>query len=116
MSKWTTLDKDNWEQFLVGNASVLIVGKSDCEACRRWSEELGAFAVGTDDWDDVKFGKIMLDTPGLVGFKRASPWIAELDSLPYTAIYIGGEKKTGFMGGGVERLLTRLNRLLREAD
>jgi hypothetical protein len=48
---------------------------------------------------------------GLVAFKRANPWIAELDVLPYTLIYRQGEKVAEFAGGGVGRLVARLARV-----
>lgn len=113
MATLEILDRENWEGFLKAEAAVLLVGKSDCAACGQWSEELSAFAADNPEWKDVRFGKVLLDTPGLVGFKRASPWISELDSLPYTAIYQGGEKRAGFMGGGAARLEARLRRVLR---
>jgi hypothetical protein len=59
----------------------------------------------------VRFGKILLDRGGLASFKRANPWLAELDVLPYTLIYRRGEKVAEFAGGGVARLVARLERL-----
>ena len=52
---------------------------------------------------------------GLVGFKRANPWLADLDVLPYTVIYRGGEKVAEFAGGGIGRLTARLERLRSES-
>ena len=51
----------------------------------------------------------------LASFKRANPWLAEVDVLPYTLIYRGGGKLTEFAGGGIERLQARLERLRSEA-
>ena len=52
----------------------------------------------------MRFGKVLLDTPGLAGFKRANPWVADLDVLPSTQIYVRGERVMSFAGGGVSRL------------
>lgn len=114
MASLESIGKDNWEEFLSSGAAVLLVGKSDCGACQQWARELGEFLEQDQEWGDVRFGKVMLDTPGLVGFKRASPWLTELESLPYTAIYVDGERQAGFVGGGVDRLQNRLRRLLRD--
>jgi hypothetical protein len=50
-----------------------------------------------------------------VGFKRANPWLADLDVLPHTLIYRGGEKVAEFAGGGIGRLTARLERVRAEA-
>jgi len=63
----------------------------------------------------VRFGKILLDRGGLASFKRAKPWLAEVDVLPYTRIYRGGEKLAEFAGGGIGRLQSRLERVRSEA-
>ena len=55
--------------------------------------------------------KILLDKPGLASFKRANPWVAELESLPSTQIYVAGERVKSFFGGGMARLESRLQRV-----
>lgn len=104
------LDGESWESFLASPVAVLMLGKSDCAACAQWTEELEAFLATDERWRDVRFGKILLDTPGLVSFKRAHPWIAELDVLPVTVIFANGKEAKRFAGSGVERLVTRLER------
>ena len=94
--------------------AVLMLGKTDCAACKEWSEELSAFLENDEAFTDVRFGKIFLDTPGLVSFKRANPWLAEVDNLPTTVIYKGGERAKTFAGGGIDRLTNRLGRLASE--
>ena len=59
----------------------------------------------------MRFGKIFLDKPGLVSFKRANPWLAEVDVLPFNIIYKNGNKEKTFAGKGVERLTNRLERI-----
>ncbi len=109
-SRLELLDGKSWEPFLAAPAAVLMLGKSDCAACAAWTEELESFLATDDRWRHVRFGKILLDTPGLVSFKRANPWIAELDDLPVNVIYVNGKEVKRLVGSGVERLVTRLER------
>ena len=104
------LDGKSWESFLAAPAAVLMLGKSDCAACAAWTEELEGFLASDDRWRHVRFGKLLLDTPGLVTFKRANPWIAELDQLPVNVVYVNGAEVKRFAGGGIDRLVTRLER------
>ncbi len=106
------LDRKNWEEFLSSPLNVLILAKSDCGACKTWQAELNEFLKGDEDFSKVRFGNLELDQPGLVGFKRANPWVAEIHDLPYTLIYKDGEQFKKFAGGGVERLTNRLRRAL----
>jgi hypothetical protein len=54
------------------------------------------------------------DRGGLIGFKRANPWLAEVDVLPYTLVYRNGEKVAEFAGGGIGRLQSRPDRVRAE--
>lgn len=105
-----TIDGRSWEAFVAAPAAVLMLGKSDCEACRAWTEELSAWLDADESFRHVRFGKLLLDTPGLVSFKRANPWIAEVEVLPFNLIYVDGERVKQFAGSGVERLVSRLER------
>ena len=107
------LEGERWRDLIRAPLAVLVLGKSDCEACAGWTRELETFLEGDAEWGDVRFGKILLDDRGLADFKRANPWIAELDVLPFTQIYVDGERSKSFAGGGIERLVSRL-RSLRE--
>ena len=109
------IDGGNWKEFLQAPVAVLMLGKSDCEHCAEYTEELHAFLAADTTYADVRFGKILLDRGGLVGFKRANPWLADVDVLPYTLIYRGGEKVAEFAGGGIGRLQSRLERVRSEA-
>lgn len=111
MAKLEQLDGKTWEEFLAAPKAVLVLGKSDCEACSAWSQELEAFLEEDADHGDVRFGKILLDTPGLVSFKRANPWVKDVDTLPTTIIFRDGAQWKSFVGSGVERLTNRLARL-----
>ena len=105
------IDGRNWEEFLQAPVAVLMLGKSDCPACATWTDELNAFLDADEEFAHVRFGKILLDRGGLIGFKRAHPWIAELDVLPFTQLFIAGERSKSFAGGGIERLLGRLRQI-----
>ena len=111
MSKLEQLDGTNVADFLAAPAAVLMLGKSDCEACARWTEELEGFLAGDSEWTGVRFGKMTLDKGGLFEFKKASPWLADLDTLPFNQIYVDGKQWKSFAGGGVERLVSRLRGL-----
>jgi hypothetical protein len=105
------LGPQTWEEFLASPRAVLVLGKSDCDACAKWSEELSGWLEDASRWPDVRFGKLMLNTPGLVAFKRANPWVASIDMLPHTIVYHDGAKAKEFAGGGIDRLETRLKRV-----
>jgi len=105
------LGPGNWAGLLEAPQAVLILGTTTCAHCARWAEELGEFVQNTSEFDDVRFAKLDLDTPGMIAFKRAQSWVAELRDLPHTSIWMGGEKRKEFLGGGVERLAKRLRRL-----
>lgn len=115
MSRLEALDGKNWQEFVAAPTAVLMLGKSDCAACSAWSDELARFLEDDAQYPDVRFGKLLLDTPGLVSFKRANPWVAEVDVLPTTIIYKGGERAKTFAGSGIERLTNRLDRLAAES-
>ena len=106
-----SVDGTNWRDFVAAPKAVLMLGKSDCGACAQWTEELQKFLETDEDWKDVRFGKMVLDQRGLIDFKKANTWIAELDELPFNQIYVNGERSKSFAGGGVERLVNRLRNL-----
>ncbi len=107
-----TITKDNWEDFLAADSAVLILATTTCENCARWSVELEAAFVEEDFFPTTRFGKLFLDQPGLIAFKKANPWIAEVEDLPYNVIYARGEQTKKWAGGGIDRLRNRLNRVL----
>ncbi|MBI3770227.1 MAG: hypothetical protein HY271_17275 [Deltaproteobacteria bacterium] len=112
MGRLEHIDGGNWEEFLRAPVAVLMLGKSDCEACAGWTDELTRFLDTDRKWTHVRFGKMLLDKGGLVAFKRAHPWIAELEVLPFNQIFVAGARSKSFAGGGVERLLNRLSQVV----
>ncbi len=111
MSTLEQIDGRSWEEFLQAPVAVLMLGKSDCPACGAWTDELTTFLATDREFPSVRFGKILLDRGGLIDFKRAHPWIAQLDVLPFTQIFVAGERSKSFAGGGIERLLGRLRQI-----
>lgn len=105
------LTPQTWEEFTRAPLAVMMLGKSDCEACQSWSAELTAWLAGPDAPKDVRFGKLLLDQPGLISFKRANAWIAECDVLPTNVIWRHGERLKTWPGGGLDRLTNRLESL-----
>jgi hypothetical protein len=117
MSRLEDLDGSRWERFLGAGVAVLVLGRSDCEHCREWAEALSAYLdADASRWPQVRFGRLLLDTPGLASFKRANPWVAELDMLPVTLVYRDGERQKEFAGGGVARLESRLRRVVQTSQ
>lgn len=112
MSRLQILDRDSWRDFLAAPTAVLMLGKTDCPACLAWTDELTAFLAEDQRWVEVRFGKLELDRPGLGAFKKENPWLSELHDLPYNIVYVAGEKQKEFLGGGIERLVNRLQRVV----
>lgn len=112
MSRIEVLDANNWEDFLAAEAAVLILAKTTCNNCKEWSTELEAAFAQEDTFPGVRFGKLFLDQRGLIAFKKANPWIAEVDVLPFNVIYSKGERVKTFAGGGMDRLRNRLERVM----
>ncbi|MDG2048709.1 MAG: hypothetical protein P8M78_00970 [Myxococcota bacterium] len=110
------LSGQEWQDFVASPAAVLVLGKSDCAHCTAWSAELEEALQSPSFHPNVRFGKLLLDQPGLVSFKRANPWIAELDVLPYNLIYQDGQSQKEWAGGGLDRLKNRLQRIFGEPE
>ena len=111
MDRLIILDRDNWCEFLAAPYAVLMLGKSNCDACAEWTEQLQGFLETDQQWQHVAFGKLELDRPGLGSFKKANTWLSEVDDLPFTILYSAGDRKKDFVGSGIERLVNRMNRV-----
>jgi hypothetical protein len=112
MREIEVLGPDTWRDFVASPMAVLLIGKSTCDACTQWSEELNRY-LGQEDagYADVRFGKLLLDQRGLIEFKKEMEWLKEVSVLPFTVIFKDGEKVKDFAGGGIERLTNRLERV-----
>ncbi len=108
------LDGESWREFVNSEAAFVMLGKSDCEPCKAWTAELSAFLGGAAGGahPGVRFGKLLLDSRGLTEFKRENQtWLKDLEALPFNLIYVGGELRKSWPGGGLDRLENRLGGL-----
>ncbi|HAA62020.1 MAG TPA: hypothetical protein DCE39_13935 [Planctomycetaceae bacterium] len=112
MNNLELLDRETWREFLGSPAAVLMLGKSDCDACAAWTQELKSFLADDTEWSEVRFGKLELDRGGLGAFKKENPWLADIKDLPYTLVYVNGERKKEFLGSGIDRLVNRMRRVI----
>ena len=107
------IDGQNWREFTGSGVVVLMLGKTDCEACARWTDELSGFLAGDPPFPGVRFGKMILDQKGLTDFKREhGSWLKDVDVLPFNVILRDGQVVKSFAGSGVERLTNRLQNVL----
>lgn len=112
MSRLETLDRENWRDFVAAPAAVLMLGKSDCEACQAWKDELNTFLDADEEWQQVRFAKLDLDLGGMASFKKENGWLADISDLPYNVVYVNGERQKEFYGSGIDRLVNRMRRVI----
>ena len=112
MTEIESLDHTTWEEFLQLPVAVLILGKNGCQACTDWTVQLNNWFASDTAPANVRFGKILLDAPGMSRFKLAQPWVSFVDILPFNAIFSQGERITEWSGGTLTGLQNRLKRLL----
>jgi len=111
MATLELLDRETWEAFTQAPLAFLMLGKKDCEHCAKWTDELTAFLAADTEFAAARFGKLLIDTPGLGAFKKANPWLAEVEVLPYNLLYQAGQRVKDWPGGGIDRLVNRLRRI-----
>lgn len=87
--------------------AVLIIGKSDCGHCIRYEREIVEL-LERGEFEGVTFGKLLLDAPGAPRFKRENPWLASLDALPHTLIFVDGKHVENFAASRAAYLQERL--------
>lgn len=113
MTPLETIDGQNWRDFTGAGVFVLLLGKSDCEACARWTEELTGYLSSEHPFRGVRFGKMLLDQKGLTDFKRENgAWLKDVDVLPFNVVYRDGQIVKSFAGSGIERLTNRLQNVV----
>ena len=104
MSRLEMINGENWQEFVAAPVAALMLARSNCGACAAWTEQLTAELEDPSRGDGARFGKMLLDQKGLISFKRESLWLASVDALPTTVIYIKGERVKIVAGGGWEQL------------
>ena len=108
MSRLELIDGENWRDFIAAPVAVLMLARGNCNACASWTEELTAELEDPARGEGIRFGKMLLDGKGLIDFKRESLWLASVDALPTSVIYVNGERKIIMAGGDWAELENRL--------
>ena len=114
MATLEQVGRETWKDLVGAPIGFLMLGRSDCG---KWTTELQGFLESEDAaaYAAVRFGTMVLDERGLGEFKKANPWLAEVEYLPYNLLYKDGERVKDWPGGGLDRLLNRLRRLTGES-
>ncbi len=93
-----TLTDDTWPLFIAQRDSVLVLTRDSCENCDPFVETLAK--------NDFPVAKIVLDSPGNVGFKTSFPQIStEASVLPFSILFSRGEWLDSVMGARVGAVL-----------
>ena len=107
MERFEAVTDTNWEEFTSHPMAVLLVGETDCPACKAWTEELCAGLETDESWKHVRFG----NADDTAGFRKSNQeWLDMIQGVPFNVIYVDGQPQTSFYGGGIERLWKRLER------
>ena len=100
------LDDDTIDRVVEAPHGALVLAKDDCDNCAAYEADIRR--LGDQGLlGDVVVGKLVLTQPGCRGFKRANPWLSEIDFLPYTVLYTSGEKVDEFAASRGTFLLER---------
>jgi hypothetical protein len=111
MSRLERIYDDNFEEFLETGFRVLVLTQKDCPHCRAWSEEISEFLDSDQEWTEVRFGKIDLESDRAKNFKEANEWLEFVPGVPFNVLFKDGQPANSFAGSGVRRLVNRLQRL-----
>jgi hypothetical protein len=111
MSQLEIITDENYEAFLANGVRFLVLTLPDCPNCREWARELETFLESAEGWDQVRFGKIDLESDDAEQFKKASEWLEFVEGVPFNVIFVEGEPRVSFFGSGVARLVKRLQRI-----
>jgi hypothetical protein len=85
---------------------ALVLAKDDCDNCAAYEEQIRRLQ-DQQLLGDLVVGKLMLTQPGSRAFKKANPWLSDVDFLPYTLLYSSGEKVDEFAASSGTYLLER---------
>ena len=105
------LTDENYEAFLKSGVRLLVLTLPDCPNCLDWTGQLGEFLASDEDWNQVRFGKIDLESENTKKFRSASEWLEFVEGVPFNVVYLEGEPKASFFGAGVARMVKRLERV-----
>jgi len=100
------VDDDTVERVVGAAHGALVLAKDDCDNCAAYEAEIRRL-LEQGHLGDLVVGKVVLTQPGCRGFKRANPWLRNVDFLPYTLLYANGEKVDEFAASKGTYLLER---------
>jgi hypothetical protein len=106
VSSVSYVDDDTVDRVIRARHGALVLAKDDCDNCAAYESQIRHLQQ-EGQLGDLVVGKIVLTQPGSRDFKRANPWLRELDFLPYTVLYASGEKVDEFAGSKGTYLLER---------
>tara|TARA_B110000881_G_C18362646_1_gene407149 strand:- start:77 stop:427 length:351 start_codon:yes stop_codon:yes gene_type:complete len=112
MATLELLDEETWEPFINAPISVLILSKNDCNACSQLCDELGVWFSTEPIPSNIRFGKIMLDHPGMGRFKITHRWVSNVDVMPFMAIFVDGERVSEWSGSNLSRFQRQIQQVL----
>ncbi len=100
-----------WKELVSAPVAVLVLTETTCAFCHRWAEELERDLTEGGRHPGVRFGRIDLDSPEAAAFVEENrEWLSRVDGVPFNVVYVGGEPRSSFAGGGAARLASRLER------
>jgi hypothetical protein len=100
------VDDDTVHRVVGARHGALVLAKDDCDNCAAYEAQIRRLQE-EGQLGDLIVGKLVLTQPGCRGFKRANPWLSELEFLPYTLLYASGEKVDAFAASNGTYLLER---------
>jgi len=97
-------------RLLAAERAVLVLTRSGCDACATYEADVTRHRDAGQLPRDVAIGALVLDArDDGVRFKRANAaWLAELDFLPYTLLYVRGRLAEEFATTHAAYLVERL--------
>jgi hypothetical protein len=105
----------NLDEVRNADLGVLILTKTDCGYCAQYQQEITALRERGRLQGPI-IGKILLDRPGSLGFKRDNAWLAGVTHLPYTLVYRHGARIDEFDASKGSYLAERVADLERPSD
>jgi hypothetical protein len=100
------VDDDTLDRVVGAPRGALVLAKDDCENCAAYEAEIRRLQE-RGVLGDLVVGKLVLTQRGCRRFKRENPWLTDVDFLPYTLLYAGGEKVDEFAASRGTYLLER---------
>lgn len=98
---------ENLEAVVSAPRAMLILARSDCGHCAAYQAEIHSL-VADDRLNGIVVGKLVLDRPGCLRFKRENHWLRDLHHLPYTLVFRDGVRVDEFATSKGSYLLGRL--------